>query len=116
MSKLPVDIITIKEEFDDIFINKELGKVTPYGIYDLFRNKGFVNVGISKDTAEFAVNSIRSWWYDMGRVEYHNVRELLITADCGGSNGDSFRLWTVELQMFANETGLTSFCPEIRKL
>lgn len=89
------------------FINKELGKVAPYGIYDLFRNKGFVNVGISKDTAEFAVNSIKSWWYDMGEAEYHNIRELLITADCGGSNGYRVRLWKVELQRFANETGLT---------
>lgn len=88
------------------FINKELGKVAPYGIYDLFRNEGFVNVGISCDTAEFAVNSIRSWWYEMGKAEYPNATELLITADCGGSNGYRVRLWKIEVQKFADETGM----------
>lgn len=88
------------------FINKELGKVAPYGIYDLFRNEGFVNVGISCDTAEFAVNSIRSWWYEMGKAEYPHATELLITADCGGSNGYRVRLWKIELQKFADETGM----------
>ncbi len=88
------------------FINKELGKVAPYGIYDLFRNEGFVNVGISKDTAKFAVNSIKNWWYEMGKTKYPHARELLITADCGGSNGYRVKLWKVELQKFANETGI----------
>ena len=88
------------------FINKELGKVAPYGIYDLFRNEGFVNVGISKDTAEFAVNSIKTWWHEMGKAEYSHAGELLITADCGGSNGYRVKLWKVELQKFANETGM----------
>lgn len=89
------------------FINKELGKVAPYGIYDLFRNEGFVNVGISSDTAEFAVNSIKSWWNELGKTKYLHARELLITADCGGSNGYRVRLWKVELQKLANETGMT---------
>ncbi len=89
------------------FINKELGKVAPYGIYDLSRNEGFVNVGISSDTAEFAVNSIRSWWYEMGKAEYPNASELLITADGGGSNGYRVRLWKIEVQKLANEIGMT---------
>ena len=89
------------------FIDKKLGKVAPYGIYDLSKNEGFVNVGISCDTAEFAVNSIRSWWYEMGRARYSNAAELLITADCGGSNGYRVRLWKVELQKLADETGMT---------
>ncbi len=88
------------------FINKELGKAAPYGIYDLFKNEGFVNVGISSDTAEFAVNSIRSWWDEMGKAEYPNATQLLITADCGGSNGYRVRLWKTELQKFADETGM----------
>lgn len=88
------------------FINKELGKVAPYGIYDLFKNEGFVNVGISSDTAEFAVNSIRSWWNEMGKAEYPYATQLLITADCGGSNGYRVRLWKTELQKFADETGM----------
>lgn len=88
------------------FIDKELGKVSPYGIYDLGRNEGFVNVGISSDTAEFAVNSIRSWWYEMGKEQYANPSELLITADCGGSNGYRVRLWKAELQKLADETGM----------
>lgn len=89
------------------FMSKELGKVAPYGIYDLSRNEGFVNVGISADTAEFAVNSIRSWWYEMGKQQYIGVPQLLITADCGGSNGYRVRLWKTELQQLANEIGLT---------
>lgn len=88
------------------FIDKKLGKVAPYGIYDLCQNKGFVNVGISSDTAEFAVNSIRSWWNQMGCWEYKDAVELLITADCGGSNGNRVRLWKVELQKLANEIGM----------
>jgi transposase len=86
---------------------KELGKVAPYGIYDQTRNTGWVNVGTDHDTAAFAVESIRQWWYTMGNVEYQVARELLITADGGGSNGARVRLWKTELQKLANETGLT---------
>ena len=85
------------------FIDKKKGKVSPYGIYDMGRNEGFVNVGISKDTAEFAVESIRKWWYKMGKPIYENTPALLITADCGGSNGYRVRLWKVELQKLADE-------------
>lgn len=80
-----------------------LGKVVPYGIYDVSFNKGWVSVGISHDTAEFAVKSIRAWWYHMGRHHYPRVRKLLITADCGGSNGYRVRLWKWELQQLVNE-------------
>lgn len=85
------------------FVDKNLGKVSPYGVYDLSKNKGWVNVGISADTAEFAVHSIRCWWYIMGKEAYPRARELLITADCGGSNGHRVRLWKVELQKLATE-------------
>lgn len=85
------------------FPDKRLGKVSPYGVYDLSKNKGWVNVGISADTAEFAVHSIRSWWYIMGKETYPHARELLITADCGGSTGYRVRLWKVELQKLATE-------------
>lgn len=88
------------------FVDKKIGKVAPYGIYDLSKNEGFVNVGISSDTAEFAVNSIRSWWQEMGKEIYQDAAEILITADCGGSNGNRVRLWKVELQKFADETGM----------
>ncbi len=81
----------------------ELGKVAPYGIYDITFNKGWVSVGVSHDTAEFAVNSIRAWWRHMGWRDYPHVRKLLITADCGGSNGYRVRLWKWEFQRFANE-------------
>lgn len=89
------------------FADKELGKVSPYGVYDIARNKGWVNVGISKDTAEFAVESIRRWWYAMGRAVYSTADRLLITADGGGSNGSRVRLWKIELQELANELGMT---------
>jgi hypothetical protein len=88
------------------FPDKRLGKVAPYGIYDIGKNKGWVSVGISADTAEFAVNSIRTWWYKMGECVYPSATELLITADCGGSNGNRVRLWKYELQKLADETGL----------
>ncbi len=89
------------------FIDKEKGKVAPYGIYDLSKNEGFVSVGISSDTAEFAVKSIRNWWPLMGKKNYQEATEILITADCGGSNGYRVRLWKVELQKLANELGIT---------
>lgn len=85
------------------FPDKIKGKVTPYGIYDEQRNEGFVNVGISSDTAEFAVNSIRKWWYKKGQIIYKNTPSILITADGGGSNGSRVRLWKTELQKLANE-------------
>lgn len=84
----------------------EGGKATPYGIYDINANEGFVNVGISTDTAEFATESIRRWWNTMGKQRYPNAEKLMITADCGGSNGARLRLWKVCLQELANETGL----------
>lgn len=85
------------------FPDKKKGKVTPYGIYDTDKNEGFVNVGISSDTAEFAVHSIRKWWYKKGEVLYKNSPCILITADGGGSNGSRVRLWKIELQKLANE-------------
>lgn len=85
------------------FINKNLGKVAPYGVYDIGQNKGWVSVGISSDTAEFAVNTLRSWWYNMGRDTYKDCKKIMITADCGGSNGYKVRLWKIELQNLANE-------------
>jgi len=88
------------------FEDKELGKAAPYGVYDIHRNEGWVSVGISSDTAQFAVNSIRTWWYQMGKEVYPNAEKLLITADGGGSNGSRNRLWKSELQVFSNETNL----------
>jgi hypothetical protein len=85
---------------------KSLGKVAPYGVYDIAANDGWVNVGIDADTAAFAVESIRRWWHRLGRPRYPNAKRLVITADCGGSNGNRVRLWKRELQRFANETGL----------
>jgi hypothetical protein len=84
----------------------ELGKVAPYGVYDQTRNAGWVNVGTDHDTATFAVESIRKWWITMGRDAYPEAARLLITADGGGSNGARVRLWKIELQKLANETGL----------
>lgn len=88
------------------FPDHRLGKVVPYGVYDIGKNKGWVSVGISSDTAEFAVNTIRTWWYKQGKECYPKSQELLITADCGGSNGYRVKLWKFELQKFADETGL----------
>ena len=85
----------------------ELGKVAPYGVYDIAANSGWVNVGIDHDTAAFAVESIRRWWRALGQKRYLGATSLLITADCGGSNGARVRLWKRELQTFANETGLS---------
>jgi hypothetical protein len=88
------------------FVDKKLGKVNPYGIYDQTANVGWVSVGVDHDTAEFAVESIRRWWNKMGSIRYPNATELLITADGGGSNGSRVRLWKIALQKFADETGL----------
>ncbi|SRR5712691_3053896 len=85
---------------------KSLGKVAPYGVYDIAANHGWVNVGIDHDTAAFAVESIRRWWHRLGSQRYPNAKSLVITADGGGSNGSRVRLWKRELQSFANETGL----------
>ena len=84
----------------------ELGKVAPYGVYDIAANEGWVNVGIDADTAAFAVESIRRWWYRLGKARYPEARTLVITADCGGSNGNRVRLWKREIQRLADETGL----------
>jgi hypothetical protein len=84
----------------------EGGKVAPYGVYDLTQNSGWVNLGTSADTAEFAVESIRRWWTKMGQAVYPKANKLLITADGGGSNGYRVRLWKKELQRLANDTGL----------
>lgn len=88
------------------FPDEELGKAIPYGVYDLTANNGWVSVGITHDTGEFAVSAIRTWLEKMGRQRYPQMRELMITADCGGSNGARVRLWKVELQKLADETGL----------
>jgi len=82
------------------------GKAIPYGIYEVTKNNGFVNVGISHDTAEFAVESIKQWWINIGKRNYPNIKELLICSDSGGSNANRSRLWKFYLQKFANKTGL----------
>ncbi len=93
------------------FMDKELGKVAPYGVYDLTRNNGWVSVGIDHDTAAFAVASIKRWWEKMGKGSYPEANHLLITADSGGSNGNRNRLWKIELQKLSDQTGLTiSIC------
>ncbi len=86
---------------------KGLGRATPYGVYDLGRNAGWVNVGIDHNTAAFAVQSLRSWWNEMGQQQYPQATRLLISADSGGSNGSRVRLWKWELQQLADETGLS---------
>ena len=88
------------------FIDREVGKANPYGVYDIGDNSGWVSVGISSDTAAFAVESIRRWWKISGCERYANASELLITADCGGSNGYRTRLWKYELQELADELSL----------
>lgn len=89
------------------FIIPELGRAAPYGVYDVTENAGWVSVGIDHDTSSFAVESIRRWWHSMGRDRYPKAKRLLITADSGGSNGYRIRLWKLELQELAKETGLT---------
>jgi transposase len=88
------------------FVIPELGRAAPYGIYDLAQNTGWVSVGIDHDTASFAVATIRRWWHAMGQEKYPHAKRLLITADGGGSNGSRLRLWKLELQTLADETGL----------
>ena len=89
------------------FKDKELGHAIPYGVYDLTADEGWVSVGITRDTATFAVNTILSWWEHLGRERYPHAKTLTITADCGGSNSSRTRLWKVELQRLADQTGLT---------
>ncbi len=88
------------------FKDKQLGKASPCGIYDIAADQGWVNVGVDHDTAQFAVNSIRGWWEHLGHARYPNAKRLQITADCGGSNGNRVRLWKVELQKPTDEIGL----------
>jgi len=88
------------------FVIPELGRAAPCGVYDVTHNAGWVSVGIDHDTAAFAAQSIRRWWGSMGRAAYPEARRLLITADSGGSNGARVRLWKMELQKLADETGL----------
>ncbi|MCF6355119.1 MAG: ISAzo13 family transposase [Candidatus Polarisedimenticolaceae bacterium] len=88
------------------FPNKELGKAVPYGVYDIALNEAGVSIGVSHDTAEFAIAAIQRWWSKMGKKRYPEAKRLLITADCGGSNSPRTRLWRWELQKFSNKTGL----------
>jgi len=89
------------------FMLPELGKVAPYGVYDIAANAGWINLGITSDTAVFAVESIRRWWRELGQSRYQTAKRILITADCGGSNGARVRLWKTELQRLADQTGLS---------
>lgn len=98
-SKEPIEV----KVYD--FIDEKLGKAIPYGVYDVANNEGWVSVGITHDTASFAVATIRSWWYEMGQKQFKSDK-LFITADGGGSNSSRSRLWKKELQLLANETGL----------
>lgn len=88
------------------FVDKELGRANPYGVYDIADNSAWVSVGTDHDTATFAVSTIRRWWFSMGRDLYPKAKELVITADGGGSNGSRVRLWKVELQKLANELNI----------
>ena len=88
------------------FIDKDLGRAVPYGVYDIENDEGWVSVGDTGDTASFAVEAIRRWWYSMGRARFPDAAKLLITADAGGSNGHRVKLWKVELATLAEETGL----------
>jgi DDE family transposase len=91
---------------DHDFPDEELGKITPYGVYDVTANRGFVSVGASHDTGAFAVNAIRLWWQEEGQFRYEGAARLLVTCDCGGSNGYRCRQWKRELACLARETGL----------
>jgi hypothetical protein len=92
------------------FMDKDLGKAIPYGVYDVAAGAGWVSVGTDHDTAAFAVESIRRWWTAMGRAAYPGARRLLVTAGAGGSNGYRTRAWKAELAAFALETGLEITC------
>ena len=96
----------VKVETHD-FPKKELGKAIPYGVYDLQHNEAFVSIGISHDTAQFAVAAIQLWWRKLGKKRFPKATRILVTADCGGSNSPRTRLWRLELQRLANATGLT---------
>jgi Rhodopirellula transposase DDE domain len=87
------------------FIDEELGRATPYGVYDINKNEAWVSVGISHDTGEFAVQTLRTWWNELGASRYPNATSLVVTADGGGSNGYRLRLWKFELQKLADELG-----------
>jgi len=101
MKKGKAEIVNV---YDFEYLAK--GKAIPYGIYEVLKNNGFVNVGISHDTSEFAVESIRQWWKNIGKKNYPNTKELLICADGGGSNASRSKLWKFYLQKFVNKTGL----------
>ncbi len=88
------------------FIDPQLGKIAPYGVYDPTRNEAWVSIGTDHDTAAFAVATLRTWWQSMGQQAYPEATRLLITADGGGSNGTHNRLWKVQLQALADATGL----------
>jgi len=88
------------------FIIKELGRAVPYGVYDIAANAGWVSLGINNDTATFAVETIRRWWYGAGRIRYPEAKYLVITADGGGSNGSRVKLWKRELYQLAREIGI----------
>ncbi len=88
------------------FIDPELGRANPYGVYDIGADEAWVSVGTDHDTSAFAVQTIRRWWFSMGRQRYPHARQLLITADGGGSNGHRVRLWKLELSRLASDTGL----------
>lgn len=98
---LPEKTPTTVKVYD--FIDKDLGKAIPYGVYDIGNNEGWVSVGISHDTASFAVSTIRAWWDELGKKKYSDAKRLLITADGGGSNSSRSRLWKQELEIFSNE-------------
>ena len=94
------------------FPDDKLGKVIPYGVFDMSRNEGWVSVGIDHDTAQFAVQAVGRWWHKMGAKRYPHAKELLITADGGGSNGSRCRLWKVALQTLALRLGLPIHVPD----
>ncbi len=91
---------------DHDFMIRELGKIAPYGVYNVNKNLGFVNVGVSHDTSEFAVESISRWWETVGKRTFPDAKCLYVTADCGGSNGYRVKMWKYQLQQFANRVGL----------
>lgn len=96
-----------RKTLDHDFLIKELGSVAPYGIYDIDKNTGFINLGVSHDTSEFAVNSIYQWWLHIGKATYPDAEMLYINCDGGGSNGSRVHLWKTQLAEFCKKTGLT---------